>query len=99
MTANIPPARAEQSEAAALYDVETRAPAHTRASLGIEAARIGGGVALSIRNDPTEFWSKALGSGFEEPVTAELIAEVCDFYRSQETPSVRRAATVRSRLA
>lgn len=86
MTASIPPARAEQSEAAALYDVETGAPAHARASLGIEALRIGGGVALSMRNDPTEFWSKALGFGFQEPVTDGLIAEICGFYRSRQTP-------------
>jgi hypothetical protein len=52
MTVSIPPARAEQSEAAALYDVETRTPARTQAGLGIEAARIGGGAALLMRNDP-----------------------------------------------
>jgi GNAT superfamily N-acetyltransferase len=86
MTASIPPARAEQSEATALYDVETGAPAHARASLGIEALRIGGGVALSMRNDPTGFWSKALGFGFQEPVTDGLIAEISGFYRSRQTP-------------
>ncbi|WP_256069843.1 MULTISPECIES: GNAT family N-acetyltransferase [unclassified Streptomyces] len=48
---------------------------------------MGGGVAVSMRRDPTGFWSKALGMGFDEPVTADLIEEVCAFYRAQETPS------------
>jgi hypothetical protein len=84
MTVSIPPAQAEQSETAALHEIRT--PAHTRASPGIETARIGGGAALSMRNDPTGFWSKALGFGFHESVTVGLIAEVCEFYRSQGTP-------------
>ena len=86
MTARISPALAEQSEAEALYDFETDAPEHIRAVLGMEALRAGGGVVLSMRNDPSRFWSKVLGLGFEEPITVELIKEVCDFYRSQETP-------------
>jgi hypothetical protein len=82
----IPPALVEQSEAEALYDFEFGAPSQVRAALGMESFRIGGGVVLSMRNDPTQFWSKTLGLGFEEPVTAELIEEVCGFYRAQETP-------------
>jgi hypothetical protein len=48
-------------------------PARTRASLGIEAARIGGGAALSMRNDPTELWSRALGFGFQERVATGVM--------------------------
>lgn len=86
MTTGIPPALAEQSEAEALYDFESRTPAHVQAALGMESLRVGGGVVLSVREDPTQFWSKALGFGFDEPVTAELIGQICAFYRSQRTP-------------
>ncbi|SCF16277.1 hypothetical protein GA0070612_4344 [Micromonospora chokoriensis] len=37
---------------------------------------MGGGVVLSMRHDPTGYWSTALGFGVDEPVTAELIAQV-----------------------
>jgi hypothetical protein len=53
----------------------------------MKVLRIGDGVVLSMRNDSTQFWSKALGMGFDAPVTTELIREVCDFYRSQGTPT------------
>jgi GNAT superfamily N-acetyltransferase len=86
MTADISSAEAERSEAEALYDFETGAPARVRAALGMEALRVGGGVALSMRADPTQFWSKGLGFGFDEPITAELMAQVCGFYRSQRSP-------------
>jgi GNAT superfamily N-acetyltransferase len=86
MTAGIPAVLAERSEAEALYDFETGTPAHVRAALGVEALRVGGGVALSMREDTTQFWSKGLGFGFEEPITGELIGRICDFYRSQRTP-------------
>ena len=86
MTTTITHALAEQSEAETLYDVETSAPAATKAGLGMASIRVGGGVAVSVRDDPTGYWSKALGFGFGEPVTAALIDEIGDFYRSQKTP-------------
>ncbi|MFJ4845684.1 MULTISPECIES: GNAT family N-acetyltransferase [unclassified Streptomyces] len=86
MNTLVPPSVAEQSEAEALFRFETGAPEHLRTALGMNAARIGGGVVLSMRNDPTRFWSKALGFGVTGPVTPELIREVCDFYRAEGTP-------------
>ena len=86
MTADIPTATAERSEAEALYDFEDATPSAGQEALGMSQARIGGGVVLSVRNDPSGFWSKALGFGFDEPVTAELIEEVCAFYRAAGTP-------------
>jgi hypothetical protein len=86
MNIGISPALAERSEAWALHDFVLGAPSPVRAALDMESLRLAGGVVLSMRNDPTEFWSKALGFGFEEPVTAGLIEEVVDFYRSQDTP-------------
>lgn len=41
---------------------------------------------FSVRNDPTRFWNEALGFGRTAPVTAEMIAEVCAFYRAEGTP-------------
>ncbi|MDX3236015.1 GNAT family N-acetyltransferase [Streptomyces sp. ME03-5709C] len=85
MNAVVHPTVAERSEAEAMYRFETGAPDSVRAALGMNAARIGGGVVLSMRNDPTHYWSKALGFGVTAPVTAEVIGEVCDFYRSEGT--------------
>jgi hypothetical protein len=39
-----------------------------------------------MRHDPSGYWSKALGFGFAEPVTDELIDEVCSFYRTRNVP-------------
>ncbi|GIH23392.1 hypothetical protein Aph01nite_17020 [Acrocarpospora phusangensis] len=83
MSAVVPPSVAENSEAEALFRFETDAPEDVRLALGMNAARIGDAVVLSMRNDSTRFWSKALGFGRAEPVTAELIAEVCAFYRAE----------------
>ncbi|MGH3166755.1 MAG: hypothetical protein ACRDN0_12805 [Trebonia sp.] len=44
--------------------------------------RIGGGVALAVPNDPSGFWSKVLALGFAEPVTAEILADIIEFYRA-----------------
>jgi GNAT superfamily N-acetyltransferase len=41
---------------------------------------------MSVRNDQTNYWSKALGFGFGEPVTDDLIGRVVDFYPAEETP-------------
>ncbi|MDH2425421.1 GNAT family N-acetyltransferase [Sphaerisporangium sp. TRM90804] len=80
------PAVLELVEAEAMYRFESGAPAETREALGIECVRLGGGVVLSMRNDPTGYWNKALGFGITEPVTADLVAEVCDFFRSRGVP-------------
>jgi len=68
----------EAVEADFMYEYGRCAPVET---LGVGLARIGGGVAVSMRNDPTRYWSKALG--FTAPITADLIDEVLDFYRGQ----------------
>ncbi|GAA4598753.1 GNAT family N-acetyltransferase [Planotetraspora phitsanulokensis] len=77
---------AEFAEAESLFALIAQAPEPARSALGIASARIGGGVVVSMRHDSTGYWSKALGFGFEEPVSHKLIAEVCDFYRDQASP-------------
>jgi hypothetical protein len=74
---------AETAEAEFMYQYETMAPLSTQAALGIATARIGGGVALSMKNDVTGYWSKALGFGFTEPITDQLVDRVIDFYRDE----------------
>jgi hypothetical protein len=86
MTPRIDDELAEQSEAEAMFSLETHATEATATALDMDATRLSGGVALSMRNDPTQFWSKALGFGFQEPVTAVMIENVCDFYRMRRTP-------------
>jgi GNAT superfamily N-acetyltransferase len=89
-TLSFPPALtalAETAEAEFYYECVMDAPARTRDALGISGTRIGGGVVLSMRGDTTNFWSKALGFGADEPVTPELMHEIVAFYRAEGTPS------------
>lgn len=79
-------ALAEGTEAEFMYRYESCADAGTTAALGIAAERIGGGVALSMRHDVTGYWNKALGFGFAEPVTADLIERVVGHYRNVKSP-------------
>jgi hypothetical protein len=74
-------ADAELAEAEVMYALESGAPDTTMDALGIATARLGGGVVLSMRNDPAGgYWNKALGLGVTEPVTRELIGDILDFY-------------------
>src|ERR1700722_4093559 len=77
----ISPALAEQTEAGAYADCEAAASDAAKSALGTRQLRIGGGVALAMPNDPSGFWSKALGLGFTEPVTAGLLERIIEFYR------------------
>jgi hypothetical protein len=74
---------AEDVEAEFMFQYVSNAPSSVASELGIATARIGGGVVMSVRNDGSGYWSKALGFGFSEPVTADLIDHVLDFYRAQ----------------
>jgi len=40
-----------------------------------------------MRSDASGYWSQTLALGHDEPITAELIGRVCDFYREQGTPA------------
>ncbi|MGW5557688.1 hypothetical protein ACWER9_10745 [Micromonospora sp. NPDC003944] len=75
---------AEAVECEFMYSYESQAPGPAYTDLGIATARIGGGVALAMRNDPTGgYWSKALGFGTTEPFTVQTLDRVLDFYREQ----------------
>lgn len=77
---------AERTEAEAMLRFQMGAPSDVRTALGIDGARIGGGVAVAMRRDRTNYWNKALGFGVTEPITRNLVADVCDFYREQRPP-------------
>jgi hypothetical protein len=79
-------AEAEAIEAEFMFAYEAGAPARDQELLGIATRRICGGVALSARTDPSHYWSKALGFGFDDPVSADLIDQVIDVYRAEENP-------------
>ncbi|MEU7745436.1 hypothetical protein [Nonomuraea sp. NPDC049158] len=84
------PALAELAEAEMMYQLESAAPAAARDAQGVECVRLAGGVVPAMRDDPTGYWSKALGFGFDEPVTEKLIGEICEFYRSRSVPAAVR---------
>jgi GNAT superfamily N-acetyltransferase len=67
---------AEAIEAEFMRAYVAAAPAGNDAAI----ARIGGGVVLAMRHDPTGYWNKALG--FTEPITGGLIDEILGFYRA-----------------
>ena len=74
------------AEAEFLYYVESMARPPTKAALGIDTARVGGGVAISMRSSMTGYWSsRALGFGFSEPVTDALMDQVVEFYASHDS--------------
>jgi GNAT superfamily N-acetyltransferase len=76
---------AEAAEAEFMYQYETLALPLTRDALGIAATRLAGGVVLSMSNDVTGYWSKALGFGFTEPITGDLIGDVIEFYCAEKS--------------
>ena len=69
-----------------MYQYVNAAPPAVKELLGIATTRIGGGVALSMRNDATGYWSKALGFGFGEAVTEDLVGRIVEFYRREQSP-------------
>ncbi|RKR86127.1 acetyltransferase (GNAT) family protein [Micromonospora pisi] len=80
---------AELVEAEFMHRWGANAPESVLEAFGVTTGRIGGGVMLSLRNDPMGgFFNKALGFGITEPVTEKLITEIVDFYREHGSPLV-----------
>jgi GNAT superfamily N-acetyltransferase len=84
MSSNISPEITEGLEAEFMFQYVSHASAEARHNLGIATKRAAGGVILSLRNDESRYWSKALGFGFSEPITDELVEQVLDYYRSED---------------
>jgi len=79
----VPSALAETTEAEFVRAKVSAAPPDIAASLGIATAPIGGGWAVAMRDDPVGYWNKAIAIGVGTPVTAPLVDEVVEFYRSR----------------
>lgn len=73
-------ALAETSEAESLLSLMTGMTESARERMAVATERIGGGVATSAINDPSRFWSRVIGLGVTEPVTAAIVDEILDFY-------------------
>ena len=76
---------AERVEAEMMYQYMSQASDEAKRGFGIETTRIEGGVVVSARLDPYEYWSRALG--FTEPISRDLVDSVIEFYREQSTPT------------
>jgi GNAT superfamily N-acetyltransferase len=86
MRTTVPLGQAELTEIAAYVDFAAGAPAPVREVLGIGSLRVGSALALAIREDPSRFFNRAGGFSAAEPITADVVAHVCDFYREQGVP-------------
>ena len=79
---------AETAEAEFMYAFERGAPREAQEALGMEQARVGGGVVLVMAGDPTGgYWNKALGFGVTEPFTEDVARDVVDRYRRAGAPA------------
>jgi hypothetical protein len=86
MTVTLSPHELERSEAEAYLAFQSAAPAPVQAALGMRQTRVGGGVVTTMSHDVTNYWNKALGLGFAEPVTDELVSAVLDLFRAADSP-------------
>ena len=86
MTTTTPLELAERTEIGAYAGFTAGAPESVRDKLGISALRVGSVLALAIREDPSRFFNRAGGFGAHEPITVDLVAQVCDFYRESGVP-------------
>ncbi|MFC9079724.1 N-acetyltransferase [Streptomyces sp. NPDC057062] len=86
MSTVVPIELAEQTEIRAYVDFVTGAPAPVWEALGIGSLRVGAALALAIREDPSRFFNKAGGFGADGPITEDVVAQVCEFYREQGVP-------------
>ncbi|MGV9609515.1 GNAT family N-acetyltransferase [Streptomyces sp. NPDC003631] len=86
MSTVVPIELAEQTEIRAYADFVTGAPAPVWEALGIGSLRVGTALALAIREDPSQFFNKAGGFGADGPITEDVVAQVCEFYREQGVP-------------
>lgn len=75
-------AAAELAEAEYMFALFDQAPEIIRESLGLRCRRVGGGVVTVLTGDPTaSFWSRVIGLGTSQPISAQVVDEVLDFAR------------------
>jgi GNAT superfamily N-acetyltransferase len=86
MTTTVPIDLAERTEIEAYADFVTGAPTLLQEKLGVYSQRVGSALALAIREDPSRFFNRVGGFALDEPVTVDLLARGCDFYRATGVP-------------
>ncbi|MGW9027884.1 GNAT family N-acetyltransferase [Streptomyces sp. NPDC055722] len=75
----------EQAEAEEMSEFQSLVVGQERTALGMASVRLHGGVCMSVGDDPDEYWNKALGFGFEAPVTTSLVSDVLEFYATHQS--------------
>ncbi|UOG79104.1 GNAT family N-acetyltransferase [Streptomyces sp. CB09030] len=83
MPTTVPTGLAELTEIVAYTDFATSAPTPLQETLGVGSLHVASTRALAVRGDASHFHNRAGGFGVDRPVTADDLARVCDFYRSQ----------------
>jgi hypothetical protein len=68
---------AEQAETRFMYEYDVGMPEPARTRLGVTPARNGGGVALAMSGDPSNYWSRGLGFGLN--FTLDVLHELIGF--------------------
>lgn len=72
----------EQAEADYFLRFLAGASAPDREALGIRTARYGGATAAAMAGDPTGYWSKSIGLGFDVPLDRAVLTDVLAFFRA-----------------
>ncbi|MDX3772344.1 MULTISPECIES: N-acetyltransferase [unclassified Streptomyces] len=83
MSTTVPVREAEQTEIKAYVDFVTGAPVPVRQAMGVASLNVGSVQATTVREDPSDFFNRAGGFGLSEPIDANVLAKICDFYRSE----------------
>ena len=77
----------EQAEGAYFRRFLAGASAPDREVLGIRTTTFGGGMAAAMADDPSGYWSKSLGVGFDVPLDRAGLGEVVSFFRASGVES------------
>jgi GNAT superfamily N-acetyltransferase len=77
----------EQAEGEYFRRFLAGASAPSRGVLGIRTTRFGGGMAAAMADDPSGYWSKSLGLGFDLPLDRSGLSDVVSFFRESGTES------------
>lgn len=86
MTITLPTELAERTEINSYADFALCAPTSVRDELGVATRRIGNALALVVRGEESCYFNRAAGFGAGEPITVDVIARACDFFREQDVP-------------
>lgn len=79
----------ELGEAEFMFQMFACADDRSRSALGMAQRRLGAGEVTVMAQDPTGgFWSRVVGLGVDEPVTAEVVDEALDFARAHDAASL-----------